>query len=126
MLDKVVDASVLIAFAFGEPRAAEARELMAGVALHAPNLLPYELCSAALHKTRMHPQRALAIAGDLNVALAIDVALEAVSSSALLPLALETGLTVYDASYLWIAKTLGCELVTFDQRLARAASVVQA
>ncbi len=126
MLDKVVDASVLIAFAFGEPRAAEARELIAGVALHAPNLLPYELCSAALHKTRMHPQQGLTIASDLNVALAIDVALEAVSSSALLPLALETGLTAYDASYLWLARNLGCELLTFDERLARAARLAQA
>jgi len=125
MLDKVVDASVLIAFAFGEPRAAEARELMAGVALHAPNLLLYELCSAALHKTRMHPQRALSITSDLNVALAIDVALEAVSSSALLSLALETSLTAYDASYLWVAKSLGCELLTFDEQLAHAARTAQ-
>ena len=74
----------------------------------------------------MHPKQGLTIASDLNVALAIDVRLEAVSSSALLPLALETGLTAYDASYLWLARNLGCELLTFDERLARAARLAQA
>ncbi len=37
-------------------------------------------------------------------------------------LALATGLTAYDASYLWLARLLGAELVTLDRRLAAAAS----
>ena len=32
----------------------------------------------------------------------------------------ETGLTTYDASYLWLANDLGIELVTLDRRLATA------
>jgi len=36
-------------------------------------------------------------------------------------LALETGLTVYDASYLWLARRLGAELVTLDKALDAAA-----
>ena len=31
---------------------------------------------------------------------------------------LETGLTTYDASYLYLARTPGIPLVTFDERLA--------
>ncbi len=31
-----------------------------------------------------------------------------------------TGLTAYDASYLWLAGHLGAELVTLDARLAAA------
>jgi len=33
-------------------------------------------------------------------------------------LALRTGLTPYDASYLWLAGYLGADLVTLDERLA--------
>ena len=35
-------------------------------------------------------------------------------------LALETGLTAYDASYLWLARRLGLELVTLDKALQAA------
>ncbi len=38
-------------------------------------------------------------------------------------LALETGLTVYDASYLYLSRNLGMELITFDRRLREAASM---
>ena len=31
-----------------------------------------------------------------------------------------TGLTAYDASYLWLARQLGAELVTLDSQLAKA------
>jgi predicted nucleic acid-binding protein len=39
-----------------------------------------------------------------------------------LELALDSGLTVYDASYLWLARQLGAELVTLDKELGRAAT----
>ncbi len=38
----------------------------------------------------------------------------------MLDMAEAASLTAYDASYLWIARTLGCELVTLDRRLAAA------
>lgn len=41
--------------------------------------------------------------------------------SEVLALALLSDLTVYDASYLWLARAKGLPLVTLDQRLARAA-----
>ena len=41
-----------------------------------------------------------------------------------LPLARETGLTVYDASYLELAARFGVPLATLDRRLAAAAAHV--
>ena len=42
----------------------------------------------------------------------------AVDSIAVLDLAERTGLTAYDASYLWLARELEAELVTLDRKLA--------
>jgi predicted nucleic acid-binding protein len=42
----------------------------------------------------------------------------AVDHPATLDLAEAMGLTVYDASYLWLARALGGELVTLDRKLA--------
>ena len=47
MPGKVADASVLGAVVFGEPRAAEARSLLAGADLYEPVLLADELASLA-------------------------------------------------------------------------------
>jgi predicted nucleic acid-binding protein len=44
-----------------------------------------------------------------------------VDHKAVVDLALQTGLTTYDASYLWLAKDLGVVLVTLDRQLAAAA-----
>ncbi len=46
----------------------------------------------------------------------------AVDPAGALALAVETGLTVYDASYLWLARQMRAELVTLDQQLVKAAS----
>ena len=39
-------------------------------------------------------------------------------------LATATGTTAYDASYLWLAASLGADLVTLDDRLAKAVDVL--
>ena len=44
----------------------------------------------------------------------------AVDHDGALKLAVTTGLTAYDASYLWLARKLGAELVTLDKQLAKA------
>ena len=45
----------------------------------------------------------------------VNVSIDAVSA-----LALQTGLSGYDAAYLWLARSLDVELVTLDRKLARA------
>lgn len=44
-----------------------------------------------------------------------------VNPDAVVALALETGLTAYDASYLWLARRLDAELVTLDRAPIAAA-----
>jgi predicted nucleic acid-binding protein len=46
-----------------------------------------------------------------------------VDHAATLGIALTTGLAAYDASYLWLARQLGAELVTLDGELQRAAAI---
>jgi predicted nucleic acid-binding protein len=121
MSDRVVDASVFAAAFFAEARAAEAHDLLKGFELHGPELLPYEMARVAAAKTRSDPALSGALAIALETALAARVNLVSVPGRQLLALALATGLSVYDASYLWIARELGCELATFDRQLARAA-----
>jgi predicted nucleic acid-binding protein len=118
---RVVDASVLAAIAFAEPRADEAVVLLTGNFLFAPELLPFELCSVAWKKTRRYPEQRSVFKKALDFALRIDVTLVPVPIDEILSLALTTSLAVYDAAYLYVAKRLRCPPVTFDARLARQA-----
>jgi predicted nucleic acid-binding protein len=121
MPDKVVDASVIAALAFLESRAEEARDLLRNATLFAPAILPYELASVALKKSRGLPSGQFDIASRLRAALSLGVVLIPVAPVGLLQLALETSLTIHDAAYLQAARGLGCALVTFDEKLARQA-----
>ena len=96
----VVDASAIVAIAFNEPSADAVARRLEGAAVCAPTLLKFELANAAWKKIRRQPDRARPI-------------LQALA-------ALATGLTAYDASYLWLAGSLGADLVTLDTRLADA------
>jgi predicted nucleic acid-binding protein len=121
MPDKVVDASVIAALAFLEPRAAEARDLLRNATLFAPEILPYELASVALKKTRGSHSSWSEVGSRLRDALSLEVELIRVAPLELLELAVETGLSIYDAAYLHAARRLRCVLVTFDAKLARQA-----
>jgi predicted nucleic acid-binding protein len=121
MPDKVVDASVIGALAFLESRAEEARDLLRDATLFAPEILPYELTSVALKKTKVEPSRRFEIVIRLLRALALQVKLVPMAPLELLTLAVETNLTIYDAAYLQAARRLRCDLVTFDAKLARHA-----
>ncbi len=117
----VVDASALGALVFGEPEAEKIAALLSDGPLVAPALLTFELASICLKKIKARPaQRALIIeAFDYTEELQIEyVDMDHVS---VIALAEETGLTTYDASYLWLARELHGDLVTLDKRLQRAA-----
>ena len=118
---KVLDASVLGALIFGEPRAKEALSLLEGAELYAPPLLAYELTSVARKKALKYPQLRERISEALEIGLSLDINWTEVDHLEVLRLALETGLTTYDASYLYLARSLGVPLLTFDERLAAKA-----
>lgn len=119
---RVVDASAIIAFAFAEVRGDEVEAAVQGHELHATTLLPYELVNGARTKIRRYPQEQLTLVEALRVALSWSVTLHASEEGEeLLALALETGLTAYDASYLSLAMQFGAPLVTLDGELSDAA-----
>lgn len=119
----MVDASALAAIAFNEPLAAETTRRLADRELVAPRLLLFELANAAVRKVKKHPEQTALIRAGLERALADDVAIvwSDVEPGAVLDLALSTGLTAYDAAYLWLARHLDADLVTLDTDLAAAA-----
>ena len=105
MPDKVVDASVIAALAFLESRAEEARDLLLNATLFAPEILPYELASVALKKTKNRAIAAVSnIAMRLRERFQLGVELVPIAPLELLELALETNLTIYDAAYLQAAR----------------------
>ena len=118
----VVDASVIAAICFMEPRADEAAALLSGDRLAAPMILPFELANLARSKTLAHPDNADTISSNLETALKLRVTLMPVDHYAVYALAVSTGLSAYDASYLHLAQVLGASVVTFDRRLAAAAA----
>lgn len=116
----VIDASVAAALAFGEPNSDVALELISGVQLFAPTLLHYELCSVAWKKVTRNPSSEIVITQGLTDALSMEVELVSPDHGETLRLALQTGLSTYDASYLHVSLLLDAPLVTFDNRLQRA------
>lgn len=118
----VVDASALGAIMFDEPESAELRAHLEGETLLAPALLDYELSNLALNKIRRRPQTVAAALAVLDAALKLPISRVAVPAVEVSALAARTGLTAYDASYLWLATTRDVELVTLDGPLATAAA----
>jgi predicted nucleic acid-binding protein len=119
---KVVDASALAALLFGEPDAERIAVRLGDARLVAPALLAFELANVCRTKCRRHAEQmpALRAAFALRRRLAIEEL--AVDQDGALDLAAAAGLAAYDASYLWLARALGAELVTPDPALAEAAS----
>lgn len=116
----VVDASVLAALAFNEPRADDALQLLSDHRLVAPTLLRYELASVAHRKCCRHPDARGQILAALQTALELDIEYIEPAPVAIVELASESGLTTYDASYLHASLLLRCSLATFDATLSRA------
>jgi predicted nucleic acid-binding protein len=120
MVVKVVDASALAALLFGEPEAETIAERLAEARLVAPVLLAFELANVCLIKARRHPELQAALMAAFRLRTRLGVEEVAVDHNRALEVAAASGLTAYDASYLWLAGELGAELVTLDGELARA------
>jgi predicted nucleic acid-binding protein len=116
----VVDASTMGALLFGEPKAEELAGILEGAQLAAPALLWFELASVCLKKINAHPELDSQLISALGFLSRIAIDIIQVDHLATVTLARETGLTTYDASYMWIAINLGGELITLDEKLANA------
>jgi predicted nucleic acid-binding protein len=119
MLVRVVDASALGALVFGEPKAETIASALTNASLVAPALLWFELASICLKKIKAHPTQKTIILKAFNLADRLTIDIVEVNHSAVITLAKETGLTTYDASYVWLAKQLNGELVTLDAKMLR-------
>ncbi len=117
----VVDASAIGAIAFGEPDGPTLKAHLEDETLLAPALIDFELMNVAVKKARKRPNEAGQIAVGLAAAMQVPLSRIAVPGLEVLALAVETGLTAYDASYLWLARSRDVELVTLDKTLGRLA-----
>lgn len=117
---EAVKASALAALLFTEPEAIAERLAGARLAVHA--VLDFELANVYLAKSRRQPCLRGVLRGAFRLAHRLSVEAVAVDHVATLDLAEATGLTAYDASYLWLAHALGAELVTLDRKLAAAST----
>lgn len=122
MADLIIDASALIATGFGEPEGILILERIEGHALHAPLLLQLELANATLSKIRRDPDRRDERIMQFTRLLNLPIQDHEIDPTAVLHLALDTGLTTYDAAYLWLAESLECELATLDHQIEAVAT----
>ncbi|HWK45463.1 MAG TPA: type II toxin-antitoxin system VapC family toxin [Stellaceae bacterium] len=121
MVVKVVDTSALAAILFDEPGADVVASQLVEATLVAPSLLAYELANVCLIKLRRHPEQRDVLLATYALRDRFPLEMVEVDHTAVLEAAIRTGLTVYDASYYWLARKLGAELVTLDRQLAAAA-----
>ncbi len=119
---KVVDASAMAAFLFGEPEAESIASRIGTGRLVAPGLLAFELANVCLVKCRRAPDQRDSLVAGLLLLVRLGVEEVEVDHVGVLALAMTPRLTAYDASYLWLAQHLGAELVTLDKALGRAAA----
>jgi predicted nucleic acid-binding protein len=122
---KVVDASAIAALLLEEPEQARIADILRNADLYAPHLLAYEIANICATKMRHNPEAKSGFAAALTMLFRLGIHFHEVDYGAVLVLADETGLTAYDASYLWLARRLDAELITLDRQLAVAASGIE-
>jgi predicted nucleic acid-binding protein len=95
--------------------------LIVGYRLSAPYLLKSELANVCVKKIRVYPTRRDTILGLFSDAWKMPIDFFDIDPLETLALAERLKLSAYDASYLWLARQLGAELVTLDGGLKKAA-----
>ena len=122
----VVDTNVMVYFLLGEELGTDAEQLFKqDPEWAAPVILMSELRNVLLGFVRqggMGPDQAKSISDDAAAILADRVT--AVSSIQVIDVALECGLTAYDAEFVALARTLGVRLITLDGAILRGAADV--
>jgi predicted nucleic acid-binding protein len=118
--DKVVDASAVVAVLFNEVTREAVVARLRGASLYAPALLEFEVANACLKKIRTSPPERQLLLDAFALFKDLSITLEPIDVAATIIVAERTKLSLYDASYLWLARALGAELITLDDKLARA------
>ncbi|MCU1385351.1 MAG: PilT protein domain protein [Acidobacteria bacterium] len=122
MPDKVIDASALAAIAFAEPGADAVIDEIDGHRLYAPTLVAFELMNVAWKRSRRQPAASKLFLKALEMLDGLGLRFRGINQEEVVRLGLATGLTAYDASYLWLARALGMPLVTLDKKLGAHAN----
>jgi predicted nucleic acid-binding protein len=117
--DKVVDASAIVALLFNELTRETVVGQLRGASLHAPSLIEFEVASACLKKIRATPGERLALLAAFALLPELSITPETIDAGEAIALAEQAKLSLYDASYLWLARALNAELVTLDDELSR-------
>lgn len=117
----VVDASAASALLFGEPDGPTIADRLRDARLVAPALLHFEVMNTCWKKITRHPADHEGLLAGLRLLADMTIDIVAVDWMEVVDLAGQSRLTAYDASYLWLARRLGAELVTLDTKLAAAA-----
>jgi predicted nucleic acid-binding protein len=122
--DKVADASAIAAILFLEPGYEAVEQALSGCELYAPALIRFELANVCLKKIKTRP----AERDDLLAAFAsfaeMGVRGRDIDFVEAIQLAQGGPLSLYDASYLWLAQSMGAKLFTLDKKLGQAARVI--
>lgn len=121
-MTKVVDASALAAVIFDEPDSESVADRLSGSRLAAPSLIRYEMSNVCVVKCCREPTERDALIAAFGWYERLAIVEYLVEPAGVVELALATGLTSYDASYLWLARELGAALVTLDRKLEQAAA----
>ena len=119
---RVVDASAVAAMLFGESDGAWVHRLLSGPPLIVPGIFHFELGNTCRMKCRRHPDEAEALLANwLDWNSEPPVTAMATDLIATMHLAQDHSLTLYDASYLWLAQDRTAELISLDNALVLAA-----
>ncbi|HEV3456499.1 MAG TPA: type II toxin-antitoxin system VapC family toxin [Thermoanaerobaculia bacterium] len=119
---KVVDASAICAILFAEEEERRVADRIAGDSMVAPTLLSYEVANACWQKLRRHPERRTELLGVPARFSRLGIRHLEVNLAAVVLLAEATRLSAYDATYVWLARALGVELISLDRRVLQAAA----
>ena len=129
MRGMVLDCSAVMAWFFEDERDADALRLidaLGSVRAHVPSLWPYEIANVMLVAERRGRLKPASITDGMNAIEALDIVIAPgkMIERELISLARQNNLSVYDASYLALARHMRLPLATRDNALKRAAQAV--
>lgn len=120
----ILDASFALAFLIPDEEKSKVNQIFAQFSsglcnFYSTPLFPYEVCNGlrmAFLRKRLKLNQAAKLA---KIFLEWDIHYESVLSIPVLELAMKKKLTVYDASYAWLAREMNMPILSFDRALVK-------